>query len=92
MKLAKATLAFTLTLLAAILFFYVPAYFKGFGVHEPWVNLGASLSVAFVIMLCTITLPRTIFARLKIGQAFKFYWTIPMMLVLLSIVFLTLGM
>lgn len=92
MKLAKTTLAFTLSFLAATLFFYMPVYFSSFGTYEPWLSLGASFFVAFVIMLCTVTFPRTIFARLKIGQAFKFCWSIPMILVALSIMFMILGM
>jgi NADH-quinone oxidoreductase subunit H len=90
-KLAKATLSFTLTFLAAILFFYVPAYFKGFDMYKPWPNLGLSLLVAFFIMLCTVTLPRTVFARLKIGQAFKFYWSVPMILCVFSIMLVIIG-
>lgn len=92
MKLAKATLAFTLSFLAAMLFFYMPAYFKGSDIYEPWLNLGISLLIAFVIMFCTITFPRTIFARLKIGQAFRFYWSLPTMFVVFSIVFQIIGM
>jgi NADH-quinone oxidoreductase subunit H len=90
-KLAKAASNFALTLLAATLFFYLPALFDGY------VSLGlgavfSSLVIALIFWLLTITVPRTIFARLKIGQAFKFYWLIPLPLSILSMALSTLGL
>lgn len=90
-KLAKAASNFALTLLAATLFFYLPALFDGY------VSLGlgavfSSLVIALIFWLLTITVPRTIFARLKIGQAFKFYWLIPLPLSILSMTLSILGL
>lgn len=90
-KLAKAASNFALTLLAATLFFYLPALFDGY------VSLGlgavfSSLVIALIFWLLTITVPRTIFARLKIGQAFKFYWLIPLPLSILSMALSILGL
>ncbi|MGF3536518.1 MAG: respiratory chain complex I subunit 1 family protein [Candidatus Bathyarchaeia archaeon] len=90
-KLAKAASNFALTLLAATLFFYLPALFDGY------VSLGLgtvflSLVIALIFWLLTITVPRTIFARLKIGQAFKFYWLIPLPLSILSMALSILGL
>jgi NADH-quinone oxidoreductase subunit H len=90
-KLAKAASNFALTLLAATLFFYLPALFDGY----VSLGLGAvflSLVIALLFWLLTITVPRTIFARLKIGQAFKFYWLIPLPLSILSIALSILGL
>jgi NADH-quinone oxidoreductase subunit H len=83
-KLAKAASNFALTLLVATLFFYLPALFDG----NFSLGLGAvilSLVVALIFWLLTITVPRTIFARLRIGQAFKFYWLIPLPLSIISV-------
>ena len=90
-KLAKAASNFALTLLAATVFFYLPALFDGY----VSLGLGAvflSLVIALIFWLLTITVPRTIFARLKIGQAFKFYWLIPLPLSILSMALSTLGL
>jgi len=89
-KLAKDASNFALTLLAATLFFYLPALFEGY----VSLGLGAvflSLVVALIFLLLTVTVPRTIFARLKIGQAFKFYWLIPLLLSILSMALSILG-
>lgn len=91
MKVAKSTIVFTLTFLSATLFFYLPAYFKGFLVNTPLLNFGASLLVSLLVMFCTVTLPRTIFARAKIKQAVKFYWAIVTTLVVLATVSLVIG-
>ncbi len=84
-KLAKAASSFALTFLAATLFFYLPTFFEGYSSSGLGLALPLCLLTALMFMLVTITVPRTIFARLKIGQAFKFYWTIPLVLSLLSL-------
>jgi len=74
-KLAKSVSNLTLTLLAATLFFYPLTVFGGdssFGL----IALIACLVFALIFWFLTITVPRTIFARLKVGQAFKFYWLV----------------
>lgn len=90
-KLAKAASNFALTFLAISLFFYFPALLEGYAS----VGLGAlclCLVTALILLLLTITVPRTIFARLKIGQAFKFYWLIPMGLSVLSVALFIVGL
>jgi NADH-quinone oxidoreductase subunit H len=84
-KLAKAASNFAMTFLAVSLFFYFPALLEGYAS----VGLGAlclCLVTALIILLLTITIPRTVFSRLKIGQAFKFYWLVPLVLSVLSII------
>lgn len=90
-KLAKAVSNFAWTVLAATLFFYLPALFDG----SVLLGVGAvilCLIVALIFWLITITVPRTIFARLRIGQAFKFYWLIPLPLSIMSVVLSVLGL
>ena len=89
-KLAKAASNFGLTFLATTLFFYFPALLEGYAS----VGLGAlclCLVPALILLLLTITVPRTVFARLKIGQAFKFYWLSPLALSIISVALSTLG-
>ena len=90
-KLTKAASNFAMTFLAVSLFFYFPAFLEGYAS----VGLGAlclCLVTALIILLLTITVPRTVFARLKIGQAFKFYWLIPLALSIISVALSTLGL
>ncbi len=91
-KLAKATSSFALTFLVVTLFFYTPALFEGYVSLGHGGNLLLCLATALAFMLLTITVPRTVFARLKIGQAFKFYWIIPLMLSVASVVLSVLGL
>lgn len=82
-KISKSVLAFALSFLAATLFFNLPTLIN----HQiigPLVDLGITLLIAFMIMFATITLPRTIFARAKPRQTLKFYWTIPLMIVIIA--------
>ncbi|TFG14476.1 NADH-quinone oxidoreductase subunit H [Candidatus Thorarchaeota archaeon] len=89
MKLSKTMLAFNLTVLSTIIFFNHPLVFSWGGVY---VSVLIRLLIAFVVMFFTITLPRTIFARSKPYQAFKFYWHMPFILILVSIFFVMIGM
>ncbi len=73
---------------------------KGFIMSALFVSLflGGSISSSkvinifiFIIMICvvmflSITVVRTVFGRLKINQALKFYWTIPTILSLISLI------
>ncbi len=90
-KLAKVASNFALTFLAATLFFYLPALFEGYA-SAGIVALSLCLVITLILTLLTITIPRTIFARLKIGQALKFYWLVPFVLSLLSVVLSVLGL
>ncbi len=91
-KLAKAASNFALTFLVTSLFFYTPALFEGYISLGPGGALFLCLVTALFIMILTITVPRTIFARLKIGQAFKFYWLFPLILSMLSLALSIVGL
>lgn len=85
MKLAKATSNFALAFLAATLFFYVPALVEGRVPLGAPGSLAVCLVITLIIMLLTLTVPRTVLARLKVGQAFKFYWLGPLILSVASL-------
>ncbi|MBO3802259.1 MAG: NADH-quinone oxidoreductase subunit H [Candidatus Brockarchaeota archaeon] len=85
-RLAKDAASFALSFLALTLFFYHPPLFEG---HASLGGLASAiLCVAFApaMMFLTVTVPRTVFARLKVGQAFKFCWSLPLTLSALSVV------
>ncbi len=81
MKLSKDVLALNLTLLATILFFNHPLLFAFGGIYG---SIIMRLVLAFAVMFFTVTLPRTIFARFKPYQALRFFWGLPLLLVILS--------
>jgi len=90
-KLAKSTSNLALTLLAATLFFYLPAVFGG------GASLGLGVSIICLVLalffwFLTITVPRTIFARLKVGQAFKFYWLVALPLSVIAVLLSVVGL
>lgn len=89
-KIAKAALNFTLTLLATVVFLYAPSLLGGSSL-----NLGISLSlclaISLLVMFATVTVPRTVLARLKVSQAFKFYWMLPLILSILSVILSVVG-
>jgi len=92
-KLAKSASNLTLTLLAATLFFYPPVVFRG----DPSFELTAlalitCLVFALIFWFLTITVPRTIFARFKVGQAFKFYWLVALPLSIIAALLSVLGL
>lgn len=87
-KIAKASSNFTLTLLAATIFLYTPSFL---GVNASQISLLLCLATSLAVMFITITLPRTIFARLKVGQAFRFYWMLPLTLSTISAILSVVG-
>jgi formate hydrogenlyase subunit 4 len=89
MKMSKTMLTFNLTFISTLLFFNHPLLFGLGGIYGSFV---IRLLLALLVMFITVTLPRTIFARSKSHQAFKFYWRIPMLLVALSILFMMIGL
>jgi NADH-quinone oxidoreductase subunit H len=91
MKVSKTILAFAMSFLAATLFFNIYTLSSGHFLG-PLSDLAANLPVALLIMFLTITLPRTILARAKPRQALKFYWTIPLSLVILATIFNIMGL
>ena len=90
-KMSKSVLAFALSFLAATLFFNIPTLGSGHFLG-PLSDLVANLPIALIIMFSTITLPRTLLARAKPGQTLKFYWSIPLMLVIIATAFNILGL
>ena len=91
MKMSKSVLAFAMSFLAATLFFNIPTL-NSSHVLGPLSDLVANLPIALIIMFLTITLPRTLLARAKPRQTLKFYWTIPLMLVIIATVFNMMGL
>jgi len=91
MKMSKSILAFAMSFLAATLFFNVFTLSSGSSLG-PISDVGANLIVALIIMFLTITLPRTVLARAKPTQTLKFYWTVPLLLVILATVFNVMGL
>ncbi len=78
-RIAKSTIVLTLVLLASALFFYSDlSLIWGQAEYGFYINSALVFIVAVAIMLLTITVPRTIFARLKTGQALRFFWIIPL--------------
>lgn len=89
LKLAKASSNLSLTLLATTLFFYLPVFFD-----KAHLGLGAliiCLLLALVLWFLTITVPRTVFARVKVGQAFRFYWLVALPLSIIAVMLSALG-
>jgi NADH-quinone oxidoreductase subunit H len=91
LKLAKSLTNFSLSLLAFTLFFYSPIISESSIVLGEMAALGACLLGSLAVMFLTITLPRTVFARLKIGQAFKTYWFFPLPMAIISLILSVLG-
>ena len=90
-KLAKDAVNLALSLLASIIFFYTPTPSLGMFTLGKVLDIGFALVKALAFMFFSITIPRTIFARLKIGQAFKFYCMLPSTLMVLAIALFTMG-
>jgi NADH-quinone oxidoreductase subunit H len=91
MKVSKSILAFAMAFLAATLFFNLPTIGSSH-LLGPLSDLVANLPIALFIMILTITLPRTLFARAKPKQVLKFYWSIPIMLVIIATIFNIMGL
>jgi NADH-quinone oxidoreductase subunit H len=91
LKLAKSLTNFSLSLLAFTLFFYFPAISELSIVFGEMAALGICLLGSLAVMFLTVTLPRTVFARLKIGQAFKTYWFFPLPMAIISLILSVLG-
>jgi NADH-quinone oxidoreductase subunit H len=91
LKLAKSLTNFSLLLLAFTLFFYFPAISELSIIFGEMTALGICLLGSLAVMFLTVTLPRTVFARLKIGQAFKTYWFFPLPMAIISLILSVLG-
>lgn len=91
LKLAKNLTNFSLSLLAFILFFYFPVISKLSIVLGQMAVLGICLLGSLAVTFLTVTLPRTVFARLKIGQAFKAYWFFLLPMAATSLILSVLG-
>ena len=90
-KVSKSVLAFALSFLAATLFFnlYTLSSLHFLGSLS---DLAVNMVVALIIMFLTITMPRTLLARVKPKQVLKFYWSIPLLIVILATVFNVMGL
>jgi formate hydrogenlyase subunit 4 len=86
-KLAKANHIMFLNILTVLLFFY-PAIIP---LQLDWLALIIILILSLVIRFLTVTIPRAVFARVKITQALKLYWLISGILLTASIILLGLG-
>jgi formate hydrogenlyase subunit 4 len=91
-RLAKDATSFALSFLAFTLFFYHPPLLEDFALMGKLISIILIFIFTFIVMFFTITIPRTIFARLKIGQAFKFYWRCPLVLSVLAVIFVNVGL
>lgn len=76
LKMAKDITSFTMSFLGLTLFFYLPAVIQGHVALNPWSTIGVCIAGSMVVAFLTITLPRTVSARAKLGQALKFYMAI----------------
>lgn len=74
LRLTKDSTAFTLVFLASTIFFYPLSFIQNSFLLDVGIILASCLFSSFILMLITITIPRTIFSRLKIGQTFRFYF------------------
>jgi len=88
MRLSKWIKKFAVTSLTVILFFYHPfPYFS-----PSWLMEAILLIIkALIVMVIAITIPRTIFARLKIAQSFRFYWRYPLALSIIGAILMLLN-
>lgn len=90
-KLAKASSNLSLTFLATTLFFYLPALFEG-KASLGLVAFIVCLLLALILWFLTITVPRTVFARVKVGQAFRFYWLVALPLSVIAVTLSAVGL
>ncbi|MEM3547115.1 MAG: complex I subunit 1 family protein [Candidatus Bathyarchaeia archaeon] len=91
LRLAKDSTSFLLAFLASTIFFYPIAFLEHSFSLSGWTVLGICIFTSLIVMLITITIPRTIFARLKIGQAFRFYCIFPLPLATISLLLSFMG-
>ena len=73
LKLGKEATNFTLSLLFFTLFMYLPAAIPALAASNVWLKLLFSLLGALLVYFFSITLPRTIYARVKLRRALRFY-------------------
>ncbi|MEM4736130.1 MAG: complex I subunit 1 family protein [Candidatus Thorarchaeota archaeon] len=89
MKLAKSVLCFNLTFLATVVFFNQPILFSWF---PGALSLIPRMGVALLLMVITVTLPRTVLARSKPHQVLDFYWKISTPLVFLAAILVVMNL
>ncbi|MEM2094060.1 MAG: complex I subunit 1 family protein [Candidatus Bathyarchaeia archaeon] len=83
-RIAKSTTVFSMVLLASVLFFYPNSSLIDQATYRICLDSALVFLFAMVVMLLTVTLPRTIFSRLKIGQALGFFWAVPLVIGVVS--------
>lgn len=88
MRLSKWIKKFAVTSLTVILFFYHPIPH----LQTSWlIDMTFLILKALIVMVIAITIPRTIFARLKIAQSFGFYWRYPLALSIIGAILMFLN-
>ncbi|MEM2849984.1 MAG: NADH-quinone oxidoreductase subunit H [Candidatus Bathyarchaeia archaeon] len=92
LRLAKDSTSFLLAFLASTIFFYPLAFLEQSFSLNGWAVLCICILASLIVMLITVTIPRTIFARLKIGQAFRFYCIFPFPLAAISLLLSFIGL
>lgn len=93
MKLSRWIKAFGLYYLGALVFFNVPARgWFGNTTIDSVVSGSLLLLVAPAIMLVSVTIPRTVSARMKVGQAFRRFWLVNVLFLVLATVLVSVKM
>lgn len=65
---------------------FVSLFLGGSICNSKIINILIFIIITCIVMFFSITVVRTVFGRLKINQALKFYWTIPTILSLISLI------
>ncbi len=86
-KLAKSNQTLLLNILSVILFFY-PVFTP---LNSNLLNLIIVLTIALIIRFFTVTIPRAVFARLRVTEALKLYWITASILILSAAILTGLG-
>jgi formate hydrogenlyase subunit 4 len=85
MRLSKSILCFALLYLASLLLFTFTL------ASQPIFQVFFSFVFALVLLVVTISIPRNLFARIKINQAYRFFRNISIILTTISIIFILVG-
>ncbi len=97
MKLAKSTMTFSLVFIAATAFLHVPAFLDLSFLEQVGndalasvlagiITWGFIMATSLAVLVLSITMPRSILARVKIGQAFKYHVALPLSLAIAAVI------
>lgn len=70
----------------------IPAYITGSILFDNVLSIAFHILFVILIVILTISLLRAVTARIRIEQAFKFYWTYPTILSIISLVLVWAGL